>query len=260
MNNFIKTSLLALITIAALAGFLFACEKTEPESCVSDESAEFLQLSPEANLHDFTTLTEKDRLILKEACKRLRLNDLAPNEKFKIKSGKEISISEDIFDYFYNAHAANFKGNRKRKKEAGESLIPDSIKCSQFVIHDILAGFGKNVPVDDITNWCYINGYFDPVNGTPNYMLPYILEHYFKSPKECSASSLPQFYTRSGAESYIVVFKENTLTSDGQPTGHVARLDLYTGIYMYCSSSQYNRTFEVKPEDIEAIYYVDSTF
>ena len=257
MNNLTKTSLFVLLTIAAMAGIFFACEKNEPEAFVSNENSEFLQLSPNANLDDFTTLTENDRNVLREACIRLKINELAPNEKFKIKSGKEVNISEDIYNYFYYAHIANFKDSRKRRKVNGEGAIPDSIKCAQFVIHDILYDFGKNISVDDITKWCYSNGLFDPTNGTPSYKLPYILEHYFKSPKQCNISSLPQLYTRSGAASYIVTFKQDALTTDGRPTGHVARLDLYTGTYMLGCSSQLNGAIEVHIDNIESLYYVN---
>ena len=74
MNNLTKTSLFVLLTIAAMAGIFFACEKNEPEAFVSNENSEFLQLSPNANLDDFTTLTENDRNVLREAWIRLKIN------------------------------------------------------------------------------------------------------------------------------------------------------------------------------------------
>lgn len=251
MNKQFKISLLVLLTIFAFAGFFFACEQNEPESDFTNENPEFLQLSQNANLNDLSSLTKKDRQTLQSAFYRLKLDELGENEKFTIKSGKEVNISEAIYNFFYRTHSANFIHKRNRKKTNGETAKADSTKCVPYVVHDVLKGFGIDASVNDISNWCYGQGYYNPQTGTQGKYLQDIFEHYFSHVEKLRFEGRPQDYIRETGTSYVAVI------TSGQYKGHVVMIEFIFDGKIYGSNSQANGdAYKVDFTEIGCVYEI----
>lgn len=250
-KNFFLTALMAGFTMICL---LFACEQNEPAQPTTKEDPNFIQLSPKADLNDLSSLTTADRKLLTIAFYRLELDKLGENEKFKIKSGKEVNISEDIYNFFFRLHSANFNKNRTRKKTNGEATTkaPDSTKCVPYIVHDVLKAFGTEISVDEISNWCYENGYYDPAKGTQGQYIPTILNHYFgDNVKQLHFSEKPKDYIRVSGISYVASIIE------GKYKGHVVQIEFIVDGKIYGSNSQpHGDSYNIPYTQIGCVYEI----
>lgn len=147
MNNLTKTSLLVILTVAAMAGIFFACEKNEPEAFVSNENSDFLQLSSNYN-PSYPSM--KDLGILAKGIERLPsfidLDDLLAKT-----NAQDLKMSQNLFNEcvsFFKPHKT-----RKRKVVPGEFENFDSFARTLSYI----LGFkrpGKNDCYAEIQSYC----------------------------------------------------------------------------------------------------------
>ncbi|MDY2828405.1 MAG: hypothetical protein SOU27_03950 [Sodaliphilus sp.] len=218
MKKTIISSLAVLLILVSMAAIFYACEnQSEP---IASNDIDYLQLSPKADLSHIASFCKEDVAIMEKAFIRLGLDKYSPEEAFK--TSKNVNMSEDIYNFYYNLYFKNkgIKANRVRRKTNGERA--DSSKNVQYVVCDILNSLGVKTSVEKITDWCSGNGYYAPGQGIPAYFLQDIFEHYFYN--SSSLSGLNNGDYQSGSTVYTVVVKDSN-----SPYGQICRVQKVFG-------------------------------
>ncbi|MDR1112660.1 MAG: hypothetical protein LBL18_02715 [Bacteroidales bacterium] len=234
-----------IVMALIIASFMFSCQKDELFGYV-EEDLPYLSLSADFSGFDIEKTSDADWHVFHLAHQRMDIQEKNGVLYTKWKSGEQINVSEELFDFFVTMlnnttreHEENGKiaSSFPRLKQGGETEEEETNSpndCVARAIVDVMKSFGKtNVSVAEVNAW--IRAHYGS-NGVPSSKFAEVVSHFL----EGGETSLPSNYeySASSKKRYIVVERPNN-TGDG----HAGMLMSTTGtksIYRDSQNKGYN--------------------